>query len=80
MTRTEHCALESLTELERHCVVEDRVDDGTDVVEDTRNVEEQVGGEGQGRSRVRCRWSVECEETLGVEWSPTDDECNDNGH
>ena len=74
--------LERAPELERHDVVEDRIDDGADVVEDAGRVEEdrlqRLAGAGALLDVVRTR--VDGDETLSVERSPADEERDDHSH
>ena len=71
--------LERLTELQRHDVVEYRVDDGAEVVEDTGNVKEEDLAE-VGYCADVARVHVGGQQTLGVKRGPAHEEGDDHGH
>ena len=72
-----YCIAEGLTELERHDVVEDGVDDGGYVVEDARDVVQHSEGCLQGWSPVGLL-DVYHHQSLRVERSPANKKRNHN--
>ena len=74
--------LERPSELERHDVVEDRVDDRTDVVENAGGVEEdRLEHLAGGGALLGVVWAgVDRDESLSVERGPTDEESHHHRH
>ncbi|KFM66294.1 hypothetical protein X975_24264, partial [Stegodyphus mimosarum] len=75
-THTER-VLESLPELDREQLIKNRVDCGAEIISNSRNIREDREGDQQSRCHF-C--SVDGQQTLSVEWGPTNAERNDNSN
>ena len=75
LTRTEYGVLKCLPELQRHDAVEDWVDGGAHIIENTRNIEENIREDYKFFGR-----HVHNYKALSMKWSPADEEPHNNSN